>query len=170
MADKDFYNEEEIIDSIVNEKTPNTTEAFERQQQGDPFGGRVHVSQVGCGCFDGRKFITNFLIYTIVLMVASGLFPGFYLAGLMAAVQAGFLLTLFNTFVKPILVVFTFPLTVATLGLFYFVINAIIIFMTAGFMRNGFIISNFFVAFLAALFISFLQHLIKKHILKVNQL
>ena len=174
MSNKNFYDEDEVIDSIVNEKTPNMTEEFERQQrQNNPFGGNVHVRQIGCGgcgCFDGRKFITNFFIYTIVLMVASGLFPGFALTGIMAAVQAGFILTLLNTFVKPILIFFTFPLTVMTLGLFYFVINAIIILMTAGLMGYNFIISNFWVAFFAALFISLLQHLIKKHMLKVDQL
>ena len=173
MSNKNFYDEDEVIDSIVNEKAPNMTEEFERQQQqrqNNPFGSNVHVRQVGCGCFDGRKFITNFFIYTIVLMVTSGIFPGFALSGMMAAVQAGFILTLLNTFVKPILIFFTFPLTLMTLGLFYFVVNAIIILMTAGLMGYNFIISNFFVAFFAALFISFLQHLIKKHMLKVDQL
>jgi len=169
MANKDFYNEDEIIDSIINEKTPNMTEEF-RQQQGNPFNGRVHVRQVGCGCFDLRKLLINFLIYTVVLMVTSGIFPGFFLGGIDAAIHAGAILTLLNTFVKPLIVLFTFPLTIMTLGLFYFVINAIIILMTAGLMGYDFVISNFFVAFFAALFISLLQHLIKKHLLKVDQL
>jgi len=175
MSNKDFYDEDEIIDSIVNEKTPNMTEEFQRQQQqGNPFGTygtNVRVMGCGgCGCFDVRKLLTNFLIYTIVLMVTAAIFPGFYLGSIEAAVRAGAILTLLNTFVKPILVFFTFPLTLITLGLFYLVINAIIILMTAGFMRDDFVISNFFVAFFAALFISLLQHLIKKHILKVDQL
>jgi len=173
MSNKDFYDEDEIIDSIVNEKTPNMTEEFQRQQQqGNPFGG-IHVQQVGCGgcgCFDLRKLLTNFLIYTVVLMVTSGIFPGFTLSGIQAAIQAGAILTLLNTFVKPILIFFTFPLTIMTLGLFYFVINAIIILMTAGFMGYDFVISNFGIAFLAALFISLLQHLIKRHLLRVDQL
>jgi len=174
MSNKDFYDEDEIIDSIVNEKTPNMTEEFKRQQQqGNPFNGGIHVRQVGCGgcgCFDVRKLLTNFIIYTVVLMVTSGIFPGFYLGGIGAAIQAGAILTLLNTFVKPLIVFFTFPLTIMTLGLFYFVINAIIILMTASFMGYDFVISNFFVAFFAALFISLLQYLIKRHLLKVDQL
>ena len=171
MSNKDFYDEDEIIDSIVNDKTPNTTEDFQRKQWTSANGRRnVHVQQVGCGCFDIRKFLTNFLIYSVVLMVTAGLFPGFYLANIPAAIRASFILTLLNTFVKPLVVFFTFPLTIATLGLFYLVVNGIIIMTTAAIMSDDFVISNFFVAFLAAIFISLLQHFIKKQILKVDQL
>jgi len=172
MSNKDFYDEDEIIDSIVNEKAPNMTEDFQ-QQQANMFNNNMRVKHVGCngcGCFDVRKLLINFLIYTVVLIVTSGLFPGFELVGINAAIQAGSVLTLLNTFVKPLIVFFTFPLTVATLGLFYFVINAIIILLTASIMNDDFVISNFSVAFFAALFIALLQHLIKRHLLKVDQL
>lgn len=171
MSNKDFYDEDEIIESIVNEHTPNMTETFQsNQNQSENRYSNVHVQQVGCGCFDGRKFFTNFLIYSVVLMVTAGLFPGFYIADILSAVRAAFTLTLLNTFVKPLIILFTFPLTVATLGLFYFIVNGIIITMTAGIMGEDFIISNFFTAFVAAIFISLLQHFIKKHLLKVDQL
>lgn len=174
MSHKDSYNEEEIIDSIVNEKTPNMTEEFtQNQRQNSTQFGNIHVQQLGCngcGCFDLRKMFTNFLIYTVVLMVTSGIFPGFQIIDVGAAMRAGLILTLLNTFVKPLIVIFTFPLTIATLGLFYFVINAIIVLMTAGMMGYDFVISNFFTAFFAAIFISLLQHFIKKHLLKVDQL
>ena len=171
MSDKDFYDEDEIIDSIVNDRTPNMTEDFQRKQrqyqQGRP---NIHVQQVGCGCFDMRKFFTNLLIYSLVLMVTAGLFPGFYVANISAAIGAAFTLTVLNTFVKPLIIFFTFPLTILTLGLFYLVINGIIIMMTAGIMGDSFVISNFFTAFIAAIFISLLQHLIKRYLLKVDQL
>jgi len=172
MSNKDFYDEDEIIDSIVNDRTPNMTEDFQRNQrqngQGRP---NIHVEQVGCcGCFDLRKFFTNLLIYSLVLMVTAGLFPGFYLANISAAIRAALTLTLLNTFVKPLIIFLTFPLTILTLGLFYLVINGIIIMMTAGMMGESFVISNFFTAFIAAIFISVLQHFIKKYLLKVDQL
>jgi len=172
MSNKDFYDEDEIIDSIVNE-TPNMTEEFRRnqnQQYHTGQGPQIHFQQVGCGCFDSRKFLTNFGIYIVVLMVTAGLFPGFYLSGVFGAIRAAFTLTLLNTFVKPLIIFFTFPITIVTLGLFYFAINGIILMMTAGLMGSAFVISNFFTAIIAALFISILQHFIKKHVLKVDQL
>ena len=99
MSNKDFYDEDEVIDSIVNEKTPNTTENFQKNSWDHNQQRNVHVHQVGCGCFDVRKFLTNFLIYSLVLMVTSGLFPGFHIDGIPAAIRAAFTLTLLNTFV-----------------------------------------------------------------------
>jgi len=177
MSNKDFYDEDEIIDSIVNDRTPNMTEDFQGNQwKNANRRPNIHLQpagcthQVGCGCFDMRKFFTNFLIYSLVLMVTAGLFPGFYLASIPAAIRASLTLTLLNTFVKPFIIFFTFPLTIATLGLFYLIINGIIIMTTARMMGDDFVISNFFTAFFAAIFISLLQHFIKKHLLKVDQL
>jgi putative membrane protein len=171
MSDKDFYDEDEIIDSLVNEQTPNRAEDF-RENQSLYGNGRsnIHVQQVGCGCFDARKFFTNLFIYSLVLMVTSGLFTGFYIANIPAAIRASFTLTLLNTFVKPFIIFFTLPLTIVTMGLFYLIINGMIIMMTAGMMGEDFVISNFFTAVIAAIFISILQHFIKKHLLKVDQL
>lgn len=171
MSNKDFYDEDEIIESLVDEKIPNMTEEFHRNQRRNQNGQpNIHMHQVGCGCFDPRKFFTNFLIYSVVLMVTAGLFPGIYIAGIPAAIRAAFTLTLLNTFVKPFIVFFTFPITVLTLGLFYLIINGIIIWMTANMMGGYFVISSGFTAFFAAIFISLLQHYIKRYLLKVDQL
>lgn len=170
MSNKDFYDEDEIIDSIVND-TPGMTEEFRRNQhQNGNRGPEFHVQQVGCGCFDSRKFMINFGIYSLVLMAAAGLFPGFYLSGIFAAIRAAFTLTLLNTFVKPLIIFFTFPITIMTLGLFYLVVNGIILTITASMMGSHFMISNFYTATFAAIFISILQHFIKKYVLKVDQL
>lgn len=173
MSHKQFYDEKEVIDSIVDEK-PNHTDEFtrnqrQRQQQSNPyFQGQpnLHVQQLGCGCFDSRKFMINFLIYIATLMTTAAFFPGFYLASAPAAIRAAFTLTLLNTFVKPILIFFTFPLMVVTLGFAYFLINGMILSMTASMMGSDFVISNFFTTMLAAMFISILQFFIKEHVLK----
>ena len=172
MSNKDFYDEDEIIDSLIDNKTPRVTEQRQqRSTQNQQFNRpNVHIGQVGCGCFDSRKFLTNFLIYSVVLMVTSAFFSGFYLESIPAALWASFTLTILNTFVKPILFFFTLPLTIMSLGLFYFVINAVIITMTSSIMGQSFVISNFFTAFFAAIFISILQHFIKKYLLRVDQL
>lgn len=168
MSQKDKYDEDEIIQSLVNENMPREEESFNHG-----WNGGKHITfqkeGCGCGCLDPKKFIINYILYTVVLMAASGFITGFYIDGIPAALEAGLRLTLLNTFVKPILVVFTFPLTVVTLGLFYFVINAIIITMTSNMMNERFVIANFWIALLAATFISILQYAIKKYIFKTNQ-
>lgn len=169
MANKDFYDEDEIIDSIVND-TPNKTEESGRNDHPKVSQSpNMYVNQVGCGCLDVRKFMINFGIYSLVLMATAGLFPGFYLSGISAAFRAAFTLTFLNTFVKPLIIFFTFPITVMTLGFFYFIINGILLTMTAGIMGPDFLISNFFTATFVAIFISILQQFIKNYVFKVGQ-
>jgi len=171
MSNKDFYDEDEVISSMVDEKVPRPAKDSQSHNQtqmnGHP---NIRIYQGGCGCFDTRKMMINFLIYSVVLMITAGLFPGFYLDGIFATLHAALILTLLNTFVKPLIIFFTFPITMVTLGLFYLVINGIIITMTANIMGESFLITNFFVAFFAAIFISILQSFIRKKILKVDQL
>jgi len=171
VSDKDYYDEDEIIKSLVNDQTPHRQDDMKREQNHyHNRQGNIHVKQIGCGCFDTRKFLINFVIYSVVLMATAGFFPGFHLNGVLAAVQAAFILTLLNTFVKPLIVIFTFPITILTMGAFYLIINAMIIMMTASLMGDGFVINDFMIGILAATFISILQHIIKKYVLKVEQL
>ena len=63
MSNKDYYDEDEVIDSLVNDKTPNKNENFRNNRWQDFSGSRnMQVHHVGCGCFDIRKFLINFLI------------------------------------------------------------------------------------------------------------
>jgi len=154
---KDVIDEQEFIDNMVDNKPESN-----RRENGSTQGS-VHIQQVGCGCFDRRKMLMNLLIYTVVLMVTSGLFPGFYIADVFAAFGAAVIMSLLNIFVKPLLIVITIPLTVMTLGLFYFVINGIILLMTASWMGSLFEIRSLWTAVFAAIFISFLQNALKKY-------
>jgi putative membrane protein len=65
-------------------------------------------------------------------------------------------LGLLNVFVKPILVMLTFPVTVFTLGLFLFVINALII-LLCSYLVDGFEVSSFLTALLFSVVLSLLQ-------------
>src|SRR5699024_595725 len=62
-----------------------------------------------------------------------------------------------NVFVRPILVIFTLPATVLTLGLFLFVINAITLMITQAVMSSDFVINNFGVAIIASIIISIIN-------------
>ena len=154
---KDVIDEKEVIDSLVGE-------APEKNAGGanfNSFGSTGNVTQVGCGCFDIRKMLINLCIYTIALMVTGWLFQGFYIANVGAAVRAAILMSFLNVVVKPFLIFFTLPLTILTMGLFYFMINGIILMIASGFMGSDFQISTLFTAIFASFFISFLQSFMK---------
>jgi len=76
------------------------------------------------------KIIIQILISAVAVIIASYLLPGVHLLGdrpFVTALMLAIVLSFLNTFIKPLLVVFTIPLTVLTLGIFLLFINAIII-------------------------------------------
>ncbi|WP_025730459.1 phage holin family protein [Atopobacter phocae] len=104
------------------------------------------------------RFGPRLLVTSLSFLLLSALFqPYFYVASLPAAVFASLLLSGLNTFVKPILYLITIPITIFTLGLFTFVLNAIVLQMVSGLMGNQFQISSFFVAIIISLFLSTIQ-------------
>ena len=100
--------------------------------------------------------ITRWLIITVAILLASRL-PGITVDSLPTAVIAAGILGLVNIFIRPILVFLTLPLSILTLGLFYFFINAFLLKLVAYFVGSGFKIDNFFSAFLGSLIISFVS-------------
>ncbi|WP_261131922.1 phage holin family protein [Bacillus sp. Marseille-Q3570] len=114
-----------------------------------------------------RGWIVSLIVNTIVLMVVSGFFSeSFYLSGIGAAIIASILLAIMNVIVKPILVILTLPVTILSLGLFLFVINAITLMLTQALMGDAFMISGFGMALVAAIIISVLNLLINNLIVK----
>ncbi|HET7580446.1 MAG TPA: phage holin family protein [Bacillales bacterium] len=112
------------------------------------------------------RWLIHIVVNSIVLIVVAGYIESFHLAGVWAAVGASVLLALINTFIKPILVLLTLPVTAVTLGLFLIVINAVILMLTAGLMGEAFDIDSFGIALLAAVIISILNMLIEQMIVK----
>jgi len=86
-------------------------------------------------------------------MAASYSLSGVYVKDFFSAFFAAAVLGLLNTFFRPILLVLTLPINVLSLGLFTFVINALLIKMASG-VISGFEIVDFWTAILAALIIS----------------
>lgn len=109
-----------------------------------------------------KGFVGRFIINLLLLALVAWMFEDIRfegaLNGAVALVFAGIILGLLNAFLRPILILFTLPLTIVTLGLFIFVINALLFRMTAA-MVKGFDISSFWVALLAALVYSALSFL-----------
>ncbi len=109
-----------------------------------------------------KGFIGRFVINLFLLALVAWMFEDIRLEGALngavALVFAGIILGLLNAFVRPILILFTLPLTILTLGLFIFVINALLFMMTDALVR-GFEVDGFFTALFAALVYSALSFL-----------
>ncbi|MGC4376841.1 phage holin family protein [Fictibacillus sp. Mic-4] len=113
------------------------------------------------------NWIISVFVNTIVLMVIDIIFrPSFHLESVGACLLASIILSIFRIFIKPILVILTLPVTIVTLGLFLFVINAILLELTSAVMGDAFTIRNFGMALIASVIISVLTLLIQEFVVK----
>ena len=87
------------------------------------------------------------------LFIASWLIPGVSIEGTGTFILAAFLLGIVNALVRPIVFLLTLPLTIVTLGLFLFVLNAAMFGLVAAFLDN-FVVSGFWAALFGALVVS----------------
>ena len=90
---------------------------------------------------------------SLSLWVASYIFSGLRFTDGGSLLVAALLLGFANAIVKPLLILFTLPLTVLTMGLFLLVINALVLMLVSS-LVSGFTISSFWTAFFASIFIS----------------
>src|SRR5262245_12680602 len=94
-----------------------------------------------------------FLVIAAVMMGLSRLIPGFQVDGWVPALLASLVLGIANVVLKPILFVLTLPFTILTLGLFLFVLNALILWITA-LIVPGFDVRGIGTALLASLILA----------------
>jgi putative membrane protein len=106
------------------------------------------------------RFIGKILVTAISTLIVSYLLPGVTINSGITAIIIALVLALLNTFIKPILIVLTIPITVFTLGLFLLVINTIIIKWTA-FLVNGFVVENWWAAFWFSILLSIVTYIIE---------
>ncbi|MBN1363468.1 MAG: phage holin family protein [Syntrophaceae bacterium] len=107
--------------------------------------------------------ITRWLIITVAILIASFFVPGINVDKLSTAVIAACVLGLINVFIRPIVVLLTLPLSILTLGLFYFFINAFMLKLASYFVA-GFEVKGFFSAFFGSLIISIVSWLVNSFI------
>lgn len=99
------------------------------------------------------QFLITWLITAVALLLTAHLVPGIEIKDFWVAVVAAIVMGLINAFVKPILIFFTLPLTILTLGLFLFVVNAISFSLVAYF-TPGFHIHSFLDALFGSIVLS----------------
>ncbi len=97
--------------------------------------------------------IIRFLLTGLAVLLTAYLLPGVHVENYGYALLVAVVLSIANVIVKPILIIFTIPLTVVTLGLFLLVINAIIILIVDYFVP-GFNVDDFWWALAFSLILS----------------
>ncbi len=106
------------------------------------------------------KLILKWLLSACALLAVAHFYSGVEVKTFTAALIAAFVIALFNTFLRPLLIVLTLPVTVVTLGLFMFVINALMFWAAAG-VLDGFHVKGFAAALVGSLLYSLAGMLIE---------
>ena len=107
------------------------------------------------------NFIMRIIITSIVAFGLSYILSGVKIDTFTAAILLAIVLAILNAIVKPLLILITFPITIVTLGLFLFVINAGII-LIADNLLDGFRVDGFWWALLFSLLLSIVTSLLYK--------
>jgi putative membrane protein len=100
-----------------------------------------------------RGIALRWLTLTGAILFASYMLDGIHVSGFMSAVGAAAILGILNAFFRPIALILTLPINILTLGLFTFVINAVMLKMASG-VIGGFDVRGFWSAVFGALIIS----------------
>lgn len=100
------------------------------------------------------QFLIKLIISSIAVLTSAYILPGVYVANFTTALVVAAVLAFLNAFLKPLLIIFTIPLTILSLGLFLLVINAVIIIVTDK-LIDGFEVRNFWWALIFSLILSF---------------
>lgn len=105
---------------------------------------------------EGMKFILKWLLAACALLLVAYLYPGVQVQSFGSALIAAAVVGIFYTLLRPLMIVLTLPVTVVTLGLFLFVINALLFWAAAG-VLDGFHVTGFWAALLGSLIYSALM-------------
>ena len=106
------------------------------------------------------KLLFKWLLSAAALLLVAYLYSGVQVQSFTSALVAALVIGLFNAVLRPVLVVLTLPVTVVTVGLFLFVINALMFWAAAG-VLDGFHVTGFGAALLGSLIYSLLGLLIE---------
>ena len=106
-----------------------------------------------------KNLLLRFLVTAVAVMAVAKLLPGIEIDSLFALIMTVVILSILNTFLRPILIFITLPFTVVTLGLFLFIINGIILYLVS-LLIDGFEISSLFIAVIASILITIVSSVI----------
>jgi putative membrane protein len=104
-------------------------------------------------------FIIKVLITAVAVYVAAYLLPGVTITDVKTTIIVALVLALLNTFIKPILVILTIPITIITLGLFLLIINALMVKWAAS-LVSGFNVDDWWSALLVSLIVTVVSYIL----------
>lgn len=105
------------------------------------------------------KLLAKWLLSAVALLFVASIYSGVEVTNFRSAMAAAFVIGLLNLLVRPILVILTLPVTVLTMGLFLFIINALM-FWAAATLLEGFQVTGFGAALLGSLIYSLIGLLV----------
>jgi putative membrane protein len=106
------------------------------------------------------RMLLNWLLSALAVWIVSRVVPGIYVSGIGAALIAALVIGFVNATIGVVLKILTFPLTLITLGLFWLIINALML-KFASALVPGFQVRGFFAAFVGAIVLSLVNMLLR---------
>ena len=113
------------------------------------------------------RLIAKWLIVALALLATAYALPGVFVSGFYAALIVAVILGFVNLILKPILILFTLPINIVTLGLFTFIINGLLFWFVASFV-DGFDVDGFWWAVLGALVVSAFSYVGNKFLDRID--
>jgi putative membrane protein len=104
--------------------------------------------------------LVNWILSALAVWIVSRVVPGFYVSGPFAALIAALVIGFINATLGLLLKILTFPLTLVTLGLFWLIINALMLEFASVFV-SGFQVRSFLAAFIGAILLSLVNMILK---------
>ena len=106
------------------------------------------------------RLLLHWVLSAIAVWIVAHIVPGIGVSGPTAALIAALVIGLINATLGLLLKIITFPLTILTLGLFWFVINALMLELAAA-LVNGFYVRNFIAALIGAVMLSLVSSVLQ---------
>ena len=107
------------------------------------------------------RMLLHWVLSALAVWIMSRVVPGIYVSGPVAALIAALAIGFINATVGVVLKILTFPLTLVTLGLFWLVINALMLELASALLAPGFQVRGFMAAFIGAIVLSLVNLLLK---------
>jgi putative membrane protein len=107
------------------------------------------------------RLLLNWVLSAIAVWIVAQLVHGISVRGPVAALIAALVIGFINATIGALLKILTFPITLLTLGLFWFVINALMLELASALLSPGFQVHGFFAAFVGAIVLSLVNLMLK---------
>jgi putative membrane protein len=107
------------------------------------------------------RILLNWILSALAVWIVSRIVPGISVSGPVAALIAALVIGFINATIGALLKIITFPITVITLGIFWLVINALMLELASALLTPGFQVRTFTAAFLGAIVLSLVNMLLR---------